>query len=180
MFSISKISRILGYSLIGILLLILNWYFLWTATLTGERLPYPLEVATMNFVYFQYDLLLRIGLVIDRYTFADLEAISAFVIASMIFFFISLNRGVGKALLRTAAFSSLSLMPLGIEVYFLDHGEFWIHVTNLQVTLNMVPWFSNGDLLILTAGTFMSSLFLSTKLRKKISTKTIAKLTSVP
>ncbi len=47
-------------------------------------------------------------------------------------------------MIKTICFSSLVLMPLGIEVYLLDKGEFWIHVTNLQVSLDIRPWFSNG------------------------------------
>jgi hypothetical protein len=138
--------------------------------LTGERLPYTLEVLTQNFFFAQYNLSLLTGVVIERYTFADLEAISMFVLASTLFFFLNLRRGIVQSALRTLCFSSLALMPLGIEVYFLDRGEFWIHVTNLQINLNILPWFSNGDLLILTAGTFfLAASYPSNWQRSKIT-----------
>jgi hypothetical protein len=135
----SRVVRLAGKVVVGISSSILNWYFLWTATLTGERLPYTLEVATQNFVYFQYDLLLRTGIIIDRYAFADIEALSMFILSSILFFMLYARRGLRKAVIKTICFSSLVLMPLGIEVYLLDKGEFSIHVTNLQVSLDIRP-----------------------------------------
>jgi len=161
--SASKVAKFIGIAVIAISLFILNWYFIWTATFTGERLPYELLVLTENFVFVQYDLLVRIGIVIDRYTFADLEALSMFFMASTTYFLLNLRRGLRQSIIRTVGFSSLALMPLGVEVYFLDRGEFWIHVTNLQISLDILPWFSNGDLLIATVAGFLLSLLLSTK-----------------
>ena len=167
----STVVRLIGKVVVGISLFILNWYYLWTATFTGERLPYTLEVASQNFVYFQYNLLLGAGVVIDRYVFADTEALSMFFISSTVFFALCTGRGLRRAVIKTVCFSSLVLMPLGIEVYLLDRGEFWIHVTNLQINLNIVPWFSNEDLLFVATGSFLLSLSLLAGLPKSVTLK---------
>jgi len=87
--------------------------------------------------------------------FKDLETlVMCLVIISCSFF---LTRSVPK----TMQIISLCVMPLGIDVYIWDRGEFWIHVSLISSYSPYFSWFTNAIFLALSSSLFLfSSLYL--------------------
>ena len=79
--------------------------------------------------------------------FIDAEVIlitlAVFVVSLFLF---QKKSGFGVALLRAFEITSLSILPLGIEIFFFDRFEYNVHASDLQV-LGGVAWFTNADVL---------------------------------
>jgi len=82
------------------------------------------------------------------------------------------GEGRVRALARALQMVSLALVPLGLEILIFDFREFGIHVSVAQQSLGILPWFSNEDLLILSATVFLttSAFSMSEAQWEKIST----------
>jgi hypothetical protein len=62
--------------------------------------------------------------------------------------FLFQKSGMGVALLRAFEITSLTILPLGLEIFFFDRFEFNIHASDIQVLAGMA-WFTNADVLFL-------------------------------
>jgi hypothetical protein len=87
----------------------------------------------------------------------DTEVILFTFAVFIISLFLFQKRGIGVALLRAFEITSLTILPLGLEIFFFDHFEFNIHASDIQV-LAGAAWFTNADVL------FLSSAILGTAL----------------
>ena len=65
------------------------------------------------------------------------------------------------SLFRAIQISSVVVMTLPIEIYFGDPGQFNIWVTTSQITYNILPWFTNADLLYAMLFVFVGTIFWS-------------------
>jgi hypothetical protein len=55
---------------------------------------------------------------------------------------------------------SLSVLPLGLEIFVFDHAEFNLHVITSQVGTALV-WFTNADLLYASTANLLVTLALN-------------------
>jgi len=141
--------------LLAISVVIINLYFVWTShVLSG----YPsLRASISHFAATQMTLLGvkswfggTGGLAVREFIDYEVVALTLAIAASS--FLLFFHRGLKKATLRMLEVGSLSVLPLGIEIYIFDHGEFYIHASVAQVKGGFLPWFTNADLLYLSAG----------------------------
>ena len=79
---------------------------------------------------------------------ADLEGIAALLLMTALIASLNRHKGTGKALLLALQAAAGCMVILGIEIAAFDYSEFYLHVTGLQLTLNLAPWFTNADLLL--------------------------------
>jgi hypothetical protein len=78
-------------------------------------------------------------------------------------FFLGMPRGMKLAVARATQAGSLVMMPLGIEVYLFDRSEYNLHFSMALQSYGLT-WFTNADLLYLSAVVFVGTtalLFLS-------------------
>lgn len=55
----------------------------------------------------------------------------------------------------------LLCIELSLAIMFFDFGEFFKQVTNFQVRYDIIPWFTNADLLIASTIVLLATLFWS-------------------
>lgn len=72
---------------------------------------------------------------------------SAVFVISLVLF---RKRGIGLALLRALEITSVTILPLGLEIFFFDRFEFNTHASDIQV-LTGTAWFTNADVLLLSS-----------------------------
>ncbi len=63
------------------------------------------------------------------------------------------------SLIRSIQVMSLSVLPLGLEIFFFDNAEFNLHVTTSQIG-TMLVWFTNADLLYSSSAILLVTLAL--------------------
>jgi hypothetical protein len=80
----------------------------------------------------------------------DTEVVLFTLAVFVISIFLFRKRGMGVALLRAFEITSLTILPLGLEIFFFDRLEFNIHASDIQV-LAGTAWFTNADVLYLTS-----------------------------
>ena len=72
------------------------------------------------------------------------------IIAMLILAYLAFRQsGAKEGVLRALQVGSVSLLPLGTEVFFFDHSEWTDSVTRFQIQYGIVPWFTNADLFAL-------------------------------
>jgi hypothetical protein len=69
------------------------------------------------------------------------------------------KRGIGVALLRAFEITSLTILPLGLEIFFFDRFELNIHASDIQV-LAGTAWFTNADVLFLSSAILGGTLLV--------------------
>jgi hypothetical protein len=139
---------------------LLNLLFAWTSRLL-EALSSPLYLGVGRVISIQNGVLWY-GLGLERFTqftqaATDLEGLLLLGLLASLVVLLNARRGTGKALLRSLRATGLCVAILGIEVAAFDRGEFYRHVTDVQLILNLAPWFSNADLLLGAAGAVVLS-----------------------
>jgi hypothetical protein len=80
----------------------------------------------------------------------DTEVILFTFAVFVISLFLFQKSGIGIALLRAFEITSLTILPLGLEIFFLDRSEFNIHASAIQRLAGMA-WFTNADVLFLSS-----------------------------
>jgi hypothetical protein len=80
----------------------------------------------------------------------DTEVVLFTIAVFVISLFLFQKRGTGVALLRAFEITSLTILPLGLEIFFFDGFEFNIHASDIQVLAGMA-WFTNADVLYLSS-----------------------------
>lgn len=110
--------------------------------------------------------------------FIDFEVIvftlAIFVISSLLF----IRKGKGLSILRAFEITSAAILPLGLEIYLFDYGQFNIHASDIQVLLGFA-WFTNADVLYVATGILVTTLFIeiarwTKREREKIRSGSIA------
>jgi len=86
--------------------------------------------------------------------FIDFEVIvitlAIFAISGLLFFFGS-RKGIAVSILRAVEITFLAIIPLGIEIYLFDRGQFNIHASDIQSKIGLA-WFTNADVLYVSLG----------------------------
>lgn len=72
---------------------------------------------------------------------------SAVFVISLVLF---RKRGIGLAILRALEITSVTILPLGLEIFLFDRFEFNTHASDIQV-LTGTAWFTNADVLLLSS-----------------------------
>jgi hypothetical protein len=80
----------------------------------------------------------------------DAEVVLFTFAVFVISLFLFQKSGIRVALLRAFEITSLTILPLGLEIFFFDRFEFNIHASDIQVLAGMA-WFTNADVLILSS-----------------------------
>ena len=132
-------------------LVLLNLCFAWTSHLLDHvSKPLGAEVTLLMNSQDRYFWSI-IGLnriTASNLAIADLEALGLLAVVATLTLLLNLGKGGKKALLLSLQVVSLCVVVLGSEIAIFDYGEFYLHVTEVQVLVNVVPWFSNADLLL--------------------------------
>jgi hypothetical protein len=79
----------------------------------------------------------------------DAEVILFTIAVFVISLFLFQKSGIRVALLRAFEITSLTILPLGLEIFFFDPFQFNIHASDIQV-LAGAAWFTNADVLFLS------------------------------
>jgi hypothetical protein len=82
--------------------------------------------------------------------FIDAEVILFTIAVFAIALFLFQKRGIGVALLRAIEITSLTVLPLGLEIFLFDRFEFNIHASDIQA-LAGTSWLTNADVLYLSS-----------------------------
>jgi hypothetical protein len=80
----------------------------------------------------------------------DTEVILFTLGVFVISLFLFRRSGIGVALLRAVEITSLTILPLGLEIFFFDPFQFNIHASDIQVLAGLA-WFTNADVLYLSS-----------------------------
>ena len=89
----------------------------------------------------------------------DTEVILFTFTVFVISLFLFRRSGIGVALLRGFEITSLTILPLGIEIFFFDRLQFNIHASDIQVLAGMA-WFTSADVLFLTSAVLGMALLV--------------------
>lgn len=82
------------------------------------------------------------------YIVTDFVVLALLITTLVSFAWLNRNTGLRGAVLRSGQVGALCLVSFGLQLGLLDCGEFTMHVTDFQVSFNVIPWFSNAHLLI--------------------------------
>jgi SAM-dependent methyltransferase len=91
-----------------------------------------------------------------QHTIDFLSIVSLVLMLSMLYIWTAKGGRVAR-LLRAVQITSLSFVPLGVEIFLFDSPEWNLHASQLQVDLGVIPWFTNADLLFLCSAVFAST-----------------------
>ena len=91
--------------------------------------------------------------------FIDAEVILFTFAVFVVSLFLFQRSGLGVALLRAFEITSLTVLPLGLEIFFFDGFEFNVHASDIQV-LAGIAWFTNADVLLLSSAILGMSLLV--------------------
>jgi len=80
----------------------------------------------------------------------DIEVILFTLAVFAISLSLSQKKGIGVALLRAFEITSLTVLPLGLEIFLFDRFEFNVHASDIQA-LTGTAWFTNADVLYLSS-----------------------------
>jgi hypothetical protein len=82
--------------------------------------------------------------------FIDTEVILFTLAVFVISLFLFQKSGIGVALLRAFEITSLTILPLGLEIFFFDRFQFNTHASDIQVVAGLA-WFTNADVLLFSS-----------------------------
>jgi hypothetical protein len=95
---------------------------------------------------------------------------SEVIVFTLALFILSLllfrRKGPGVSFLRAFEITSVAVLPLGIEIYFFDHGQFNIHASDIQVKLGLA-WFTNAEVLYLSLSILVVTLLIEVLRRER-------------
>ena len=155
---------------------LLNLYFAWTShTIDGypgiktevvkfARYQMQLFGVSSYFIAYGTSFCLQQGtscsLIVATHSFIDVECISLICVVFVSTFLLFYRKGFAKrSIIRALQIGSLSVTPLGIEIYIFDRSEFFIHAS--FITERDLSWFSNADLLLLSIFVFVAATVLN-------------------
>lgn len=95
--------------------------------------------------------------------FIDAEVVVFTLAVFLLSLLLFRRKGIGVALLRALEITSLTVLPLGLEIFFFDGFEFNVHASDIQVLAGLA-WFTNADVLALSS-TILGATLLAEALR---------------
>jgi hypothetical protein len=111
-----------------------------------ESMPDPLNA--------EYDILIWRSRSLLGLTTPGLYEVASFVLllAFAVLAYLSFRKdGKGRAILDVIRWGSFGSIPLGVEIFVFDRGEFYVPVSDFQLRHNLLVWFTNADLLFISA-----------------------------
>jgi len=84
--------------------------------------------------------------------FIDAEVILFTLAVFVLSLFLFRKSGIRVALLRAFEITSLTILPLGLEIFFFDRFQFNTHASDIQVVAGLA-WFTNADVLFFSSAT---------------------------
>jgi len=138
----------------------LNVFFAWTSHLLSA-VSQPLASEVSHIIGLQDGLIWRafdLG-IFTMYTqiVADFEGLALLALVTALIALLNRDKGRGKAMLLSLQVAAACVVILGFEIAAFDYGEFYLHVTDVQVMLHFAPWFNNADLLLSAVGLLAAS-----------------------
>jgi hypothetical protein len=133
----------------------LNFYYLWTSRAVLELLT-PVMSDTYLYPLQSYGF----GFGSTGNLPVDLISVGFLVTFCACVFLLYRRDGPVKGFLRTLQLGSLALVPLCLDIPLFDPSEFDVHVTSLQEHYNVLPWFSNADMLATILAVFLATTFM--------------------
>ncbi len=133
----------------------LNVFFMWSAHVMVGETWVPLRILVFTVIYDASSL----GIPYPQ----DYICLGLLLTTIVTAFFLAVSGGIKLAVARATQAGSLVMMPLGLEVYLFDRSEYNLHFSMVQQFFGLT-WFTNADLLYLSAIVFVGTtalLFLS-------------------
>ncbi len=137
---------------------LLNAFFIWTAHVPAGEIGVSLRILVFTAIYDG----ISVGIPAPAQDYICLGLLLTTIAAA---FFLAISAGIKLAIARATQAGSLVMMPLGLEVFLFDRSEYDLHFSLAQQSFGLT-WFTNADLLYLSAIVFMGTtalLFLSTQ-----------------
>ena len=153
----------------GACLALLNVYFAWSSHLLRAISPSLYEFVSRPIRVQDFDVWRYWGLArFTTYTLvvSDFEALVLLVVVMIGAAWLSRDSGRWFALLRSVQVAALCLVVFGVELALFDYHEFYVHVTDAQLTFHFVPWFTNADMLVSALVLLVMSTLLGGRLRQ--------------
>jgi hypothetical protein len=154
-------------------LAMLNVYFAWSSHLLRVVSPRLYEfvsrpIRLQDFAVWRYYDLAKF----TTYTLvvSDFEALILLLVVMAGAAWLSSDRGRWFALMRAVQVAALCLVVFGVELGLFDYHEFYVHVTDAQLTFNFVPWFTNADMLVSAAAILAMSTLIGGRLQSHPAT----------
>jgi hypothetical protein len=150
-------------------LAMLNIYFAWSSHLLRAISPSLYEFVSRPIRVQDFDVWRYYGLArFTTYTLvvSDFEALVLLVVVMIGAAWLSRDGGRWFALLRSVQVAALCLVVFGVELALFDYHEFYLHVTDAQLTFHFVPWFTNADMLVSALLVLVMSTLLGGRLRQ--------------
>jgi hypothetical protein len=125
-----------------------------------ENMPYPLNK--------EYDIMIwRARLFFGLTTTEFYESVTfVLLFAFVVLAYLSFRKeGTMLAVLDVIRWGSFGLIPLGVEIFLFDRGEFYVPVSDFQYRYNLLVWFTNEDLLFLLLGVFLTVTLIRYRLK---------------
>jgi hypothetical protein len=143
--------------------LLLNVYFAWTSGLLRAISISLFSIVNAPIQWQKMVLWTDLDLAkVSEFTYIviDIECFILLIILMASCAWLNRGRGLGTMTMRATQVASFCLVIFGVELGLFDCSEFFIHVTDFQVSLNFLPWFSNADMLITSLAILISSTLL--------------------
>jgi hypothetical protein len=96
---------------------------------------------------------------VEMKLFTDSEVIAFTLATFVISLFLFRWRGLGLSILRAMEITFATILPLGIEIYYFDRGQFNIHASDIQTKIGLA-WFTNADVLYVSTAVLISTILL--------------------
>lgn len=94
-------------------------------------------------------------------TFLDIEILGLIAIVVLSSFLFYLERGLVIASINAIKFGSLSLIPLGLDIFIFDRPDWLNHVTTYQSEHNFAAWFNNAGLFTASVVVFIATSLIT-------------------
>jgi hypothetical protein len=138
-----------------------------TSATTYYLLPYPIYSFINSLTFVQVLDLAGLARTSAILTVVDAESAALMLTIVFCILFLSRERGLLFASLRTVQVASLLLCILPIEVYFYDNSAFDEYFVSVQALNHLALWFTNADLLLTSALVFLLSSALVARTTKR-------------
>ncbi|HYB04219.1 MAG TPA: hypothetical protein VED17_07145, partial [Nitrososphaerales archaeon] len=98
--------------------------------------------------------------------FIDCEVIAFTLAIFVISLLLFRSRGLRLSIVRAMEITSATILPLGIEIYLFDRGQFNIHASDIQTKVGLA-WFTNADVLYVSTIVLVSTILIDAMFRSK-------------
>jgi hypothetical protein len=183
-----SIRKLIVWAALAFLIIQLNIYFAWTSRV-GMAQNFHQVSALRSFLVSEVNSITKLQLsipgianyfltltsntrtlgprsMLEMKLFIDCEVIAFTLATFVISLFLFRSRGLGLSILRALEITSAAILPLGIEIYLYDRGQFNIHASDIQTKIGLA-WFTNADVLYVSTAVFVSTILIEAIYRSK-------------